>query len=69
MTQRIPEPEDEVLEGIFDAIEVIDYMACRALKAVQARDMRAVKRELHVLRFLLRHRVPDLLGIKDGEDL
>ena len=68
MNQRIPEPEDEALEGIFDAIEVIDYMACRALNAAQARDMRAVKRELHVLRFIIRHRVMDLLGIKDGED-
>ena len=68
MTPRIPGPEDEALEGLFDAIEVVDYMAGRALSAAYAGDMGAVKRNLHVLRFLLKHRVPALLGIKDGED-
>ena len=68
MTPRIPGPETEALEVFLEGLEVVDYMACRALKAAKAGDMGAVKRELHVLRFLIRHRVPDLLGIKDGED-
>ena len=68
MTPRIPGPEVEALEVLLEGIEVVDYMAGRALSAAHAGDMGAVKRELHVLRFLLRHRVPALLGIKDGED-
>lgn len=68
MTPRIPGPEYEALEGTLDAIEVIDYMVCRALKAAHAGDMKSVKRNLHVLRFLMKHRVPALLGIEDGED-
>ncbi|MBF0975264.1 MAG: hypothetical protein HXK27_04235 [Atopobium sp.] len=68
MNQRIPGPEDEALEVLLDAIETVDYMACRALTAANAGDMEAVKRKLHILRFLIRHNVIGLLGIKDGED-
>ena len=68
MTPRIPGPEDEALEVLLDAIETVDYMACRALTAAKAGDMEAVKRKLHILRFLIRHNVIGLLGIKNGED-
>jgi hypothetical protein len=68
MTPRIPGPDDEALEVLLDAIETVDYMACRALTAANAGDMEAVKRKLHILRFLIRHNVIGLLGIKDGED-
>ena len=68
MTPRIPGPDGEALEVLLDAIETVDYMACRALTAANAGDMEAVKRKLHILRFLIRHNVIGLLGIKDGED-
>ena len=68
MTPRIPGPDDEALEVLLDAIETVDYMACRALTAANAGDMEAVKRKLHILRFLIRHNVICLFGIKDGED-
>lgn len=68
MTPRIPGPDDEALEVLLDAIETVDYTACRALTAANAGDMEAVKRKLHILRFLIRHNVIGLLGIKDGED-
>lgn len=68
MTPRTPSPEDEAFGVLLEGIEVVDYMAGRALSAAHAGDIEAVKRKLHILRFLIRHRVIGLLGIKDGED-
>lgn len=68
MNQRIPGPDDEALEVLLDAIETVDYIAFRALIAVDDGDMETVKRKLHRLRSLIRHNVIGLLGIKDGDD-
>lgn len=68
MTPRIPGPEVEALEVLLEGIEVVDYMAGRALSAAHAGDIESVKRKLHVLRFYIKYNVIDMLGIKDGED-
>lgn len=68
MKRHIPEPEDEAFEVLLGAIETVDFMVSLALSAFKAGDMEDVKRKLHILRFLIRHNVIGLLGIKDGEE-
>ena len=68
MTPRIPSPEDEAFDVFLEDIEVLDYMTGLALTDAHEGDIEAVKRKLHILRFLIRHHVIALLGIKDGED-